>query len=318
MVMTISEGRGNFRIGCVEFNCNSGYANWREGWSQDKKRWCCEQKQKGCKGDTGADELADQDEAAESSAGKSKIYGEDSEDDEQHDYIINLPPSWSMDSVRAFQEKACKKVEEHGGMKCDAPADGGGDLRAVQIRASAKWAGTSVPAAALAGGVPPPSAGGAPGSCRSGGDVPEVLRCAVCVRVRAGGDLRAVQIRASAKWAGTSAPPPRPRRARLGDPPHRPAVRSATRGARRRPGGRGAPPLRGGRSGLLPLRWRRAGGVALRGACGCGPDGRLRHAGPVASCRVHAAATSPQHRSRRMRSPLHAAQTRPTLSDPLC
>eukprot|EP00418_Pyrodinium_bahamense_P023852 CAMPEP_0179131874 /NCGR_PEP_ID=MMETSP0796-20121207/62660_1 /TAXON_ID=73915 /ORGANISM="Pyrodinium bahamense, Strain pbaha01" /LENGTH=560 /DNA_ID=CAMNT_0020830809 /DNA_START=124 /DNA_END=1807 /DNA_ORIENTATION=+ len=30
------------------FDCNAGYANWMNGWSPSKKRWCCQHEVKGC------------------------------------------------------------------------------------------------------------------------------------------------------------------------------------------------------------------------------------------------------------------------------
>merc|ERR1712032_1291198 len=41
-------------MGCAEttsepYDCNAGYSNWRAGWSADKKVWCCQNKHMGCK-----------------------------------------------------------------------------------------------------------------------------------------------------------------------------------------------------------------------------------------------------------------------------
>jgi len=32
----------------AKFNCNQGLSNWKEGWSPEKKTWCCEHEVKGC------------------------------------------------------------------------------------------------------------------------------------------------------------------------------------------------------------------------------------------------------------------------------
>merc|ERR1712176_1332617 len=34
------------------YDCEAGFANWEDGWSEDKKNWCCQNKQtKTCPGD---------------------------------------------------------------------------------------------------------------------------------------------------------------------------------------------------------------------------------------------------------------------------
>ena len=40
-------------MGCVEttskpYDCEAGYSNWQDGWSDDKKAWCCDNEKKGC------------------------------------------------------------------------------------------------------------------------------------------------------------------------------------------------------------------------------------------------------------------------------
>lgn len=32
------------------FDCDAGFWNWKRGWSEAKKRWCCAHKNKGCSG----------------------------------------------------------------------------------------------------------------------------------------------------------------------------------------------------------------------------------------------------------------------------
>lgn len=35
-------------VGSLPFDCEAGYSNWRRGWSEDKKDYCCEHFRKGC------------------------------------------------------------------------------------------------------------------------------------------------------------------------------------------------------------------------------------------------------------------------------
>merc|ERR1712039_446103 len=33
------------------YDCEAGFWNWQNGWSEEKKGWCCQNKQKACPGD---------------------------------------------------------------------------------------------------------------------------------------------------------------------------------------------------------------------------------------------------------------------------
>merc|ERR1712060_767756 len=35
----------------VPFDCDAGFPLWRTGWSKQKKKWCCDHKNRGCEGD---------------------------------------------------------------------------------------------------------------------------------------------------------------------------------------------------------------------------------------------------------------------------
>jgi len=95
----------------VRFDCRAGLANWRIGWNQEKKAWCCRNKRLGCEHEHG--ETYGYQEAFEQNEASSKLAAltERAEGLEKQ-RLMHLGAAWAAGSltllaaVRLFRRRA--------------------------------------------------------------------------------------------------------------------------------------------------------------------------------------------------------------------